>query len=114
MKTPPKPSAISEALTGSFPTAQAKSSATSAASIDAHPTKQRKAIAVPDALINFPFLPDDAHVRQKVVEALFACSSATVWRMVHRRTLPAPRKLSERITAWRVGDLRQALAERGL
>ena len=110
MKTQPKPSAISEALTGSFSTKQAAPSTTSAAIIDALPTKQRKSSAVPDALRNFDYFPDSANVRQPVVQALVGCSSATVWRMVHRGTLPAPRKLSERVTAWNVGELRQALS----
>ena len=66
--------------------------------------------AIPDALKNFNSLPDSANVRQPVVQGLFACSSATVWRMVKRGTLPAPKKLSERVTAWNVGDLRKALA----
>lgn len=64
---------------------------------------------IPDALKNFDSLPDSANVRQPVVEALYGCSSSTVWRMVKRGTLPAPRKLSERVTAWSVGDLRKAL-----
>lgn len=66
--------------------------------------------ALPDALKNFDSLPDSANVRQPVVQALVGCSSATVWRMVKRGTLPAPRKLSERVTAWNVGALRKALA----
>jgi predicted DNA-binding transcriptional regulator AlpA len=66
--------------------------------------------AIPDALRNFNSLPDSANVRQPVVQGLFACSSATVWRMVKRGTLPAPKKLSERVTAWNVGDLRKTLA----
>lgn len=66
---------------------------------------------LPDELVNFPLLPDAAYVRQSVVETLFACSPATVWRMVKRGTLPAPRKLSERVTAWQVGALRKFLAE---
>lgn len=65
---------------------------------------------IPNALKNFDLLPDSANVRQPIVQALFGCSAATVWRMVKRGTLPAPRKLSERITAWNVGDLRQALS----
>lgn len=69
--------------------------------------------AIPDALKNFDSLPDSANVRQPVVEGLFACSSATVWRRVKRGTLPAPRKLSERVTAWNVGDLRKVLAAQG-
>ena len=66
--------------------------------------------AIPDALKNFDSLPDSANVRQPVVQALIGCSSATVWRMVKRGTLPAPRKLSLNVTAWNVGDLRKALA----
>lgn len=66
--------------------------------------------AIPDALKNFDSLPDSANVRQPVVQGLFGCSSATVWRNVKRGIIPAPKKLSERITAWNVGDLRKALA----
>jgi predicted DNA-binding transcriptional regulator AlpA len=67
--------------------------------------------AIPDALKNFDSFPDSANVRLPVVQSLFACSSATVWRMVKRGTLPAPRKLSERVTAWNAGELRQFLAK---
>jgi len=66
--------------------------------------------AILDALTNYDSFPDSAHVRLPVVQALVGCSSATVWRMVKRGTLPVPRKLSERVTAWNVGDLRKALA----
>ena len=65
---------------------------------------------ISDALKNFDSLPDSANVRQPVVQALYGCSAATVWRMVKRGTLPAPRKLSERVTTWNVGELRKALA----
>lgn len=64
--------------------------------------------AIPDALKNFDSLPDAANVRQPVVEALFGCSSATVWRMVKRGKLK-PRKLSDRLTGFNVGELRLAL-----
>lgn len=66
---------------------------------------------IPDALKNFDSLPDSANVRQPTVEGLYGCSAATVWRMVKRGTLPAPRKLSDRVTAWNVGELRAALAK---
>ncbi len=62
-----------------------------------------------DVLSTFDSLPDSANVRQPVVEALFACSAATVWRMVKRETLPAPRKISPRINCWNVGQLRYVL-----
>lgn len=71
---------------------------------------QRTAADIPAALRNFDSLPDSANVRQPVVEALFACSAATVWRRVNAGTLPAPRKLSERISAWQVGELRRTLS----
>jgi predicted DNA-binding transcriptional regulator AlpA len=64
---------------------------------------------VPDALRNFDTLPEAANVRLPVVAALFACSPATVWRRVKSQSLPAPRKLSEGVTAWKVGELRKAL-----
>ena len=73
-------------------------------------THQARPSNIPDALKNFDSLPDSANVRQPVVQALYGCSAATVWRMVKRGTLPAPRKLSERVTAWNVGALRKALA----
>jgi predicted DNA-binding transcriptional regulator AlpA len=62
-----------------------------------------------DALINFDELPSSAYVRQPVVEALFACSAATVWRGVKSHRIPQPKKLSPRTTGWNVGELRQAL-----
>lgn len=72
-------------------------------------TAAPSAAAIPDALVNFDQLPNSANVRLPVVVALFACSPATVWRRVHKGTLPAPRKLSEAVTAWNVGELRKAL-----
>ena len=64
---------------------------------------------IPEALKNFDDLPDSANVRQPVVQALFACSAATVWRMIKRGTLPAPRKITPHISAWNVAELRKAL-----
>lgn len=69
--------------------------------------------AVPEALKYFDQLPDSASVRQPVVQALYACSSASVWRGVKAGRIPRPRKLSPRTTCWNVGELRQALAAAG-
>ena len=33
-------------------------------------------------------------------------SSATLWRMAKAGTFPKPIKLAQRVTAWRVGDVR--------
>jgi predicted DNA-binding transcriptional regulator AlpA len=65
--------------------------------------------SIPSALQYFDQLPDSANVRQPIVEALFACSSTTLWRRVKDGRIPRPRKLSDRVTAWRVGELRRAL-----
>lgn len=65
--------------------------------------------SIPEALANFDSLPDSAYVRQPVVEALFACSSASVWRGVSAGRIPKPKKLSPRTTCWNVGELRVAL-----
>ena len=64
---------------------------------------------VPDALKNFDALPPSASVRQPVVEGVLACSAATVWRLVKAGKLN-PRKLSERVTGFNVGELRALLA----
>lgn len=66
--------------------------------------------AISPSLTNFDTLPDSASVRQPVVQALYACSAASVWRGVHAGRIPKPRKLSPRTTCWNVGELRQALA----
>ena len=66
--------------------------------------------AIPDALKNFDSLPDSANVRLPVVAALYGCSPATIFRRVKSGHIPAPRKISERVTAWNVGALRKALA----
>lgn len=70
----------------------------------------QKTDAIPDALRNFDTLPDAANVRDKVVAGLFGCSVPTVWRMSKDNRLPKPRKLSNRVTAWNVGELRATLS----
>lgn len=67
------------------------------------------AAAIPAALRNFDVLPDAAHVRLPVVCALYQVSCATVWRWSKNGRIPAPRRLSEGVTAWPVGELRKAL-----
>lgn len=63
-------------------------------------------------LENFDNLPDAAHVRQPVVEALYACSSATLWRYVKAGVIPHPKRFGGRITAWNVGELRNSLEDK--
>lgn len=68
---------------------------------------------ISEALKHFDQLPNSASVRQPVVQALYACSRASVWRGVNAGRIPKPRKLSPRTTCWNVGELRQALAIAG-
>lgn len=63
---------------------------------------------VPDGLKGFDSLPASAHVGQPVVEGLYDCSPATLWRRVKAGLIPKPRKFGRR-TVWNVGDLREAL-----
>lgn len=65
----------------------------------------------PEGLSNFDSLPDSAHVRAPVVEALFACKPSTLWKWIKEGRFPAPRIQGHRHTAWNVGDLRQKLKE---
>ncbi len=62
------------------------------------------------ALKDFDNLPGSGFVRLPIVAQLFACSHATVWRRVRDGKLPPPRKLSERVSAWNVAELRAALS----
>jgi predicted DNA-binding transcriptional regulator AlpA len=68
--------------------------------------------AVPEALTRFDSLPDSAHVRLPVVAGLLDVSQATVWRYVQLGHLPAPHKFGARVSAWNVGQLREALKAR--
>lgn len=52
-------------------------------------------------------LPRTGFVRaRQLVNGPLPFSEATLWRKVKAKTFPAPLKLSERITAWRVEDVR--------
>jgi len=59
---------------------------------------------------DFDRLPDSAFVRLPTVATLWATHPATVWRKVKAGQIPQPVKLGPQTTAWRVGDLRAALA----
>jgi predicted DNA-binding transcriptional regulator AlpA len=74
------------------------------------PRATTKPSEIPHALVTFDLLPASGFVRLPVVAGLLGCSGATVWRRVKAGSLPQPRKLSPRITAWNVGELRQVLA----
>lgn len=53
-------------------------------------------------------LADDAFVRQRQLlkTKTIPFSASTLWRMVRRGTFPEPVKISDKITAWRMKDIR--------
>jgi prophage regulatory protein len=64
---------------------------------------------------HFDQLPDNAFVRESQLvrspkhparPVPLQFSPSTLWRAVRAKTFPQPIKLSERVTAWRVGDVR--------
>ncbi len=58
----------------------------------------------------FDNLPDTGYLRQaQLIPHVVPISSATLWRGVVSGKFPKPVKLSERVTAWRVGDVRKWL-----
>jgi prophage regulatory protein len=62
---------------------------------------------MPNKQTNFSELPDDGFIRQsQLIPNIVPISGATLWREVKAGTFPAPVKLSQRITAWRVADIR--------
>nr|WP_296505762.1 AlpA family phage regulatory protein [Rhodoferax sp.] len=67
----------------------------------------------------FDALPDSAFIREAQlvqspkrpgIPAPLPFSAPTLWRNVKAGTFPAPLKLSQRVTAWRVGDIRAWMA----
>ena len=58
-------------------------------------------------------LPATGYVRQsQLVPAIVPFSSATLWRSVKAGRFPSPVKLSDRVTAWRVEDIRAWMTSR--
>jgi predicted DNA-binding transcriptional regulator AlpA len=68
---------------------------------------------IPPTLSAFNDLPDAALIDVFFVALLFDCSTTTVWRRAKTGLLPAPLRISDQQTRWRVGDIRQALAGLG-
>jgi|JI8StandDraft_1071087.scaffolds.fasta_scaffold23815_3 predicted DNA-binding transcriptional regulator AlpA len=81
----------------------------SSSSQNSHLDHVAKSSGICGELAKFDSLPRSAHVRLPVVRGLFGCSSATVWRRVKNKLLPAPKRFGDRVSAWNVGELRDAL-----
>jgi predicted DNA-binding transcriptional regulator AlpA len=55
-------------------------------------------------------LPQEGFVREAGVLGHIPFGHSKLWEMVRAGKFPAPVKLSERVTAWRVGDVRAWIA----
>jgi predicted DNA-binding transcriptional regulator AlpA len=58
---------------------------------------------------SFDSLPATAYVRQRQILELLPYSSAKLWRKCKAGDFPKPVKLSQLVSAWNVGDIRQYL-----
>ena len=63
--------------------------------------------------VPFSQLPDEAFIRQKALLQLgiVPWSAASLWRKCRSQQFPQPVKISPGITAWRVRDIREWLAD---
>lgn len=59
-------------------------------------------------------LPPGSYVRQKLLMQLLPFSPATLWRKVASGDFPKPVKLSDRVTGWKVSEVRAWFQEKGL
>lgn len=66
--------------------------------------------AHPSEVHSFDSLPAGGYIRQaQLIPHVVPFSPATLWRKCKSKTFPSPVKLSDRVTAWRVGDVRKWL-----
>ena len=64
-----------------------------------------------DAPTGLEVLPVEGYLRQAaLLKHYVPFSAATLWRNVRAGTFPAPVKLSQRVTAWRIADIRRWMA----
>ena len=69
--------------------------------------------AIEQPQLSTSILPATGYIRQsQLIPNIVPFSSATLWRKVKTGSFPSPVKLSERITAWRVEDIRAWLLSR--
>lgn len=75
----------------------------------------------PRCFPNFDDLPDSASIRQCELirsggnpAAPLPFSAPTLWRKVKAGTFPKPTKLSTRVTAWQVGQVRAWMAAQAM
>jgi predicted DNA-binding transcriptional regulator AlpA len=73
-------------------------------------TKSQNKISTEEILKNFDNQPASGFIRLPVLMRLYSVSAPTIWRGVKKGTIPKPVKLSERVTAWNIGEIRSVLA----
>jgi len=62
------------------------------------------------SISSFDRLPESGYVRQaQLTPHVIPFSAATLWRKCKTGSFPKPIKLSQRVTAWRVGEVREWL-----
>lgn len=54
----------------------------------------------------------EQYLRDKQVSEKLSMSRASVWRLAKAGKLPAPIKLSERVTVWRASDIEAFIASK--
>lgn len=69
-----------------------------------HSPEARKAA---NQRFNFDHMPATGFMRQPQVLGIVPFSAATLWRKCRDGDFPKPVKLSDHVTAWRVGDVRE-------
>ncbi len=52
------------------------------------------------------YMPQEGFIRQPVVLKVLGISQSTLWRKIKAGVYPRPVKLSPRLSAWRVKDIR--------
>ena len=62
-------------------------------------------------IANFNNLPDAALISAKELMALSGRSRTSLWRDVHRGSLPKPKKIGPRSVRWQALDVRHFLNE---
>lgn len=73
-------------------------------------TDKREVHAQPQGLTDH--LPAVGYLRQsQLIPAILPFSGSTLWRKVNAGEFPKPVKLSARVTAWRVEDIRNWMAK---
>ncbi len=56
-------------------------------------------------------LPEVGFIRLKEILKIFPMGKSTVWQKVRDGNFPKPVKISERITVWKVEDIRAFIAK---